>query len=109
MPTISLTEQRTYGRLVLERLDAVTVPAALKPRVAALKKAHAAYEAAAKLADDARKKRDDALDAVGDADDAFDSSIETLAAKMAGAGLGTRQNPFKGFAPYAPSALTALP
>jgi hypothetical protein len=109
MATTSLTEHRTYGRLVLERLDAVTIPAVLKPRVATFKKTHDAYEAAALRADDTRAKRDAALDAVGDADDVFDPSINDLANKMAGAGLGSRQNPFKGLSPHSPSQLTSLP
>jgi hypothetical protein len=109
MPNTSITEQRTYGRIVLDRLAGTSISATLKPLVVAFTKTHGAYEGAAVLADEARAKRDEALDAVGDADDVFDPGVEILAQKLAGAGIGTRQNPFKGLSKYTPRQLTDLP
>jgi hypothetical protein len=109
MGTSNISEQRSYGQLVLERLDATDIPAALKPHIAAFKKAHDAYEEAAKRVDEERGKRDAALEAVGDADDTFDTSANALADKLVGAGLGKRQNPFAPFSKLSPSRLAALP
>lgn len=104
----SITSQRAYGAAILARLSDVTVPAALKPRVASFKKVHEQYESASEAAEAARKKRDEAIDAIGAADDRFDASVGALADKIVGAGLGSRQNPFKAYSRHAPSELTAM-
>lgn len=109
MATTSLTEQLIQGRVILERLAGVAVPAPLKPHVTTFKKAQDEYDAATRRAEEARAKRDAALEVVGNADDTFDEGIPDLANKIVGAGLGKRQNPFAAFSSYAPSKLTALP
>jgi hypothetical protein len=105
----TIAKQRVQGAIILERLAGTTVPAALKPPIAAFRKSHGEYEAAAVVADTAREKRDQALDDVGEADHVFDAGVHYLGNKLVGAGLGTRKNPFAGLSNYTPSELTDLP
>lgn len=65
--------------------------------------------AAAQAVDEARAKVQEAVDAVGDVDDRFDDTVNELADKMVGAGLGKRQNPFAGYSKHPPSKLVTLP
>jgi hypothetical protein len=109
MAATTITENRSYGQTVLDRFGGVTVPAPVKPHLAAFKAAHDDYEAASARVDEARAKRDEALEGIGGADDGFDASANQLADKIVGAGIGKRQNPFSGLSKHSPSKLTALP
>jgi hypothetical protein len=109
MAGTNISEHRSYGQAVLDRLADTPLPPALKPSVTAFTKAHGAYDAAAVLTDSAREKRDLALDLIGDLDDTFDTGAGQLADKMVGAGLGKRTNPFAGLSKHSPSQLTSLP
>lgn len=109
MATSSITEYRTQGAIILERLSGTSVPVGLKPYIVAFAKVHGDYETAAVVVDAAREKRDLALEAVGETDDAFDTGVNALADKIVGAGLGPRKNPFAAYSKYAPSKLTELP
>jgi hypothetical protein len=104
----STADQNAQGDVVLVRLAAVPVPPGLKAFVAAFKKQHAALTAASRAADVARTSRDAALSAVGAADDALDAAVGVLADKIVGAGIGSRQKPFKAFSAYSPSVLIGL-
>lgn len=93
---------------MIDRFGGVTVPDAVKPHLTAFKGAHARYEAACVKADATKEKRDEALSAVGTVDDGFDGTVNDLADKMVGAGVGKRQNPFAGLSPHSPSKLAGL-
>ena len=105
----TITEYRTYGDTILERLSGVAIPALLKPSLAQFKSTHGGYEQAAAQADAKRALRDAALVAVGDADDKLDKSLETLAEKATGAQLGKRLAPLAAFTRFAVNELTSLP
>ena len=104
----STTDQNTLGDVVLDRLSSVTVPAALKPYVVGFKKSHSSLVAATTAAEAARTTRDAAIAAVTAADASLDAAVGVLANVIVGAGLGSRQKPFKGFSSYSPSKLTGL-
>jgi hypothetical protein len=107
--TSNISEQRVYSQIVLNRLDAMDVPAELKPYIAAFREAYEAYEKAAKRATEERENRDAALEAVKDADNTLNRSVNALADKLVGAGLGKPQNPFVRYTKPSPSRLAALP
>jgi hypothetical protein len=102
------TDHLTLGDVILERLGATTIPAAVKKHVLDFKKSHAALAGANAAAETARGARDAALAAVGDADDALDAAIGVLRDKMIGAGMGNRTNPFSGFSSLTPTELTTI-
>jgi hypothetical protein len=104
----STADQTTLGDVVLDRLSSTTVPAALKPYVVGFKKSHTSLVAATTAAEAARTTRDAAIAAVTAADAALDAAVGVLANTIVGAGLGSRQKPFKGFSSYSPSKLTGL-
>jgi hypothetical protein len=104
----TITEYRTYGDTILERLSGVAIPALLKPSLAQFKSTHGGYEQAAAQADAKRALRDAALAAVGDADDKLDKSIERLAEKATGAQLGKRLAPLAAFTRHTVNELTSL-
>jgi hypothetical protein len=108
MKKTAVTDHTAQGDAILQRLAATTVPAPMKAPLAAFKKAHSAWTSAAGAADKAKQSRDASLAAVGAADDALDAAVETLAAKMAGAQMGTRSNPFAGFSALAPNKVVDL-
>lgn len=93
---------------MIERFGGVTVPDAVRPHLNAFKGAHTRYEAACVRAEAAKEKRDEALSVVGIVDEGFDGTVNELADKMVGAGIGKRQNPFAGLSTYSPSKLTSL-
>ncbi len=107
----SVTEKRTFGAQVLERLSSVSggIPAAVKPQMTVFAKRHGAYEAAAIAADEAEAARDAVLEQLNAVDEQFDGDLHLLADKMVGAGLGSRAQPFNGFSKYSPSKLAGLP
>jgi hypothetical protein len=109
MPKSAIEDHRALGSAVLARFEEAGVPKALAPHATAFKKAHQAFEKAADVVDGAKKKRDAALGLVGDADTALDGTVDPLADKMIGAGLGTRRNAFGEASKHSPSALKALP
>lgn len=109
MANLPIVDHLTLGSVVLSRLDDMEVPKALTPHVAAFKAAHNPFEKAAQAAEAAKKKRDDALDVVGAADVTLDGTIDPLADKMIGAGLGTRRAAFGDASSYSPTKLKALP
>ena len=108
MKHVSVTDQTTQGDVILERLGALKVPATMKTAIAGFKKSHAALTTASNAANPAKGARDTAMTALATADEALDAAVELLAAKMAGAGLGSRQNPFAGFSKLSPSAVTGM-
>lgn len=109
MARTAVIDHRTLGALVLERLQEVGVPKGLAPHASSFKAAHLGFEKAAVAADVARAKRDAALAAIGMADVGLDASLDPLADKMIGAGLGTRKSAFGGASPYSPTRLKELP
>lgn len=109
MATVALIDHRTLGEVVLERLAEMNVPASLTSHVTAFKSAHTAFEKAAVVAEAAKKKRDEALTLIGNADTELDATIDPLADRMIGAGLGTRRSAFGDASPHSPTKLKALP
>lgn len=103
-----IRNQLTYGGAVLERLQASPHAGALKKSARDFGAVHDRYGKACARVDAALEKRDDALDDVGGSDGKLDPLLLALANGMVGAGLGQRQNPFKGFSPHAPQALADL-
>jgi hypothetical protein len=108
MGKTNVSDHAAQGDAILERFATTGVPAALRAPLAAFKQAHAAFTSAGKLATAAMRVRDDALGAVAAADGALDAAVEGLAAKMAGAQMGSRANPFAGYAKAAPSKMVVL-
>lgn len=106
---MNISEQVEEGGVILERLGKRTIPAALKPHVAAFKAEYGGFEKATADAAGKRQKRDEALEAVGDLDSTLDVDVESLARAAAGADMGTRANPFRGLSKYSPGKLTRLP
>ena len=104
----NMADHEVWGGLILERLDAIPLPAALKPFVARFRLEHTKLGAAADAADAMRDARDLALEELGSADAALDASIEKLADALVGAGLADRTRPFAKFSRVTPSDLTKL-
>lgn len=109
MARTAIIDHRTFGAVVLERLAEAEAPRELASHTASFKAAHTAYEKAALAADAAKQKRDFALALIGAADVTLDATLDSLADKMVGAGLGTRAKPFGDASPHSPSKLKALP
>lgn len=109
MATRSIMRYRAQGDAVLERFGGQSTPASAKAHVKAFKKTHETYSAASAKADDARAERDGKLALVAQADGQLDASIEELAQKCVGAGLGTRQKPLAKFSKRIVSDLIDLP
>jgi hypothetical protein len=103
-----IIDQLAQGAVIVDRFDDITVPALLEPLLAAYRSEHQAYTKAAGKVEAAAQARDQAVADVAEADVLLDVDIDDLAVAMAGAKLGPRANPFKGFCPHAPSALRAL-
>ena len=99
---------RAQGDVVLERMKNQAVPASMKGPLKSFQQVHARYLAAAAAVDDAHVARDSALQAVANADSVLDKSLELLAQKASGAGMGTRQSPLSAFTRYSISDLTDL-
>jgi len=99
---------RAQGDAVLERMKNQAVPASIKAPLKSFQQVHARYLAAAGTVDQARIARDSALQLVADADSTLDDSVELLAQKASGAGLGRRQAPLSAFTRYSVSDLTQL-
>lgn len=111
MATTAIIDHRALGAAVLSRLEEeeVEVPKSVAAHVAAFKSAHDGFEKAAVATDAARAKRDKALAMIGRADETLDATIDPLADKMVGAGLGSRQKPLGKASPFSPTKLKALP
>ena len=104
----TLVKYRAQGDAVLERLKNQAVPASIKVPLKSFQQVHARYLVAAGAADAARIARDSALQQVADADMTLDDSLELLAQKASGAGLGSRQAPLSAFTRHSVSALAQL-
>jgi hypothetical protein len=111
MATSSIYNIRKLAEAIHDRLEDKAFPMTkiFKPHANAFIATQTAYEKAAVATEEAERARDDALERIGQADDALDASLDTYADDLSGAKLGPRQNPFKPFSKYAPSALKALP
>jgi len=99
---------RAQGDAVLERMKIQAVPASIKAQLKSFQQVHARYLVAAEAVDEARIGRDNALQLVATADMTLDDSVELLAQKASGAGLGSRQAPLRAFTRRSVSALTQL-
>ena len=88
--------------------DAVAVPPQVQPSLDAFHAAHQPYAAACDVADAAHVKRDAALEAIGVAATMVKERVETLAAKLVDAKLGTRMRPLAAFSTHSPSELCKL-
>ncbi len=104
----SVVRYRIRGDVLLERLDGQPIPASMKAPVAAFRKVHGAYAKASMAVDAAQGVRDAALMRVANDDALLDESLEELAKRAAGAGLGTRARPLAGFTRFPVSKLTRL-
>lgn len=102
---------RKVAQAIRDRLDDKAFPmtkgfgAYAKPFVAT----QTTYEKAAIAVEIASSGRDDALELLGQEDGGLDVSLDTYADDISAAKLGPRQNPFKPFSKYSPSAMKALP
>ena len=103
-----LMQYQAQGDAVLERVKNQTVPVVMKGPLKAFRQVHARYLAAAGAVDAAHVARDIALRQVAEADMTLDDSLELLAQKVCGAGLGSRQAPLGAYTRYSISALTEL-
>jgi hypothetical protein len=108
MATARITRYRALGDTVLERMGNQAVPPMMKGALKSFQAMHRQYLVAADAADAARAVRDTALQAVADDDAALDASLDTLAEKLVGAGLGSRTRPLASFSRYSVSGLAAL-
>jgi hypothetical protein len=104
----NVIDQRVMGTAVIGRFAQVTVTGELAQSLDDFKVVHRLLEDSASSAEQACRMRDAALDEVGEADALLDHSVISLAAKMAGAELGPRNNPFAKFASVSPSQLVGL-
>jgi hypothetical protein len=104
----SVTEACVYGAIILERFAQIPCPPAVKPSLKELRDANGALKAAAAKASVLRKKRDAAQTCIVVADAKLDQDVRALADALVGAGLGTRRQPFEGFASHTPSQLVRL-
>lgn len=109
MAKVALVDHRTTGDVILDRLAELDVGPELAPHVKRFSAAHAAFTKAADKADEAKKERDRVLALIGAADVDLDATIDPLANKMIGAGLGTRRSPFGDASPHSPTKLKNLP
>jgi len=99
---------RAQGDAVLERMKNQAVPASIKAQLKLFQQVHARYLVAAEAVDEAHIARDSSLQLVAAADSTLDDSVELLAQKASGAGLGTRQAPLSAFTRHSVSVLTEL-
>lgn len=102
------TDHARQGAAVLERIKDSGAPASLKALVAQFGRVQKELQAAERAAQSARIARDTALEQVGAADTTLDRSLDALANRLVGAGLGPRQNAFRGFSKHAPAAMKKL-
>lgn len=108
MARSGLVQYRTQGNVVLERMKGQPVPASVKPALATFSKMHAAYAKASNAVDSARAARDTAMALLSRDDAALDDSIETLAERSVGAGLGSRTQPLAAFTRHSVTRLRNL-
>jgi hypothetical protein len=108
MVTPRTNDQLAHGEVILDRLAAGGLPAAIGKAVAPFKVEQAALAKASAAAEDARGQRDAALLDVSEADNALDDALESLADALVGARMGKRKNPFATFSKHAPSALATM-
>jgi hypothetical protein len=109
MSSLNVSDYRHKGAALASRVLAAAIPKALTPVVKDFLAAQKAYEAAAVAVDTAQDVRDSALADVAAADAVLDASVDTLVDLLPGAGLGTRQQPLKGFSSKSPSEVKKMP
>jgi len=105
---IDATYAGIIGTVTLERYDASSVPAAIKPLVTQLRSAHQDLLDASARATQARTARHAAQLAVVTATGDLKTSVETLAVEVVHAGLGKRRDPFAAYGVLRPSRFTEV-
>ena len=102
------SRQVADGDAVLERLAGMSVPTELKSSVASAKQVHKGMRDKQKEVTRTLVARDKAVATATATDTTLDGLLIRLAAKLVGAELGTRANPFAAFSKYTPSQLSNL-
>lgn len=106
----AIIDYRAEGAAVIERLMAwPSLDKSLKKPLAEFKTVHTSLEKASQVVEKKLLARDEAIATLGSADDALDLSNETLAQKVAGAGLGPRKSPLSAFGGPSVSELNRQP
>ena len=108
MARSNLTNLRTQGDVVIERLGAQPMPTAVKSYAKGFVKIHAAYGKACDGAADAKEQLEAAHLVVAEHDALLDAGLEALAIEAVGAKLGTRQKPLAKFTRYSVSDLQEM-
>jgi hypothetical protein len=108
MAMSNLTNLRTQGDVVIERLGAQPIPTAVKPYAKGFAKIHAAHGKACDGVDDAKQKLEAAHFVVAEQDALLDASLEPMVIEAVGAKLGTRQKPLAKFTRYSVSNLQMM-
>jgi len=108
MARSNLTNLRTQGDVVIERLGAQPVPSSVKSYAKSFTKVHAAYGKACDAVDDAKENLEAAYLVVAEHDAVLDAGLETMAIETVGAKLGTRQKPLAKFTRYSVSDLQEM-
>ena len=100
--------KRVLGSIVIDRFAGQKVPSALKAPLAAFGKAHSALKTATTAVEDAHSERSHAEEQVIGVDKQLNAAVLGLANAIAGANVGTRQNPFAAFSKHTPARLAKL-
>lgn len=110
MAKSSRSDVRTQAKTVRARLDDEAFPMKpeFKPHAKGFITTQTTYESAAAKADAAEQRKADALEAVGELDTVLDDGVDQYADTISANGLGTRQNPFKGFSKHSPGDMKVL-
>ena len=104
----SFLNREVFGDVLLERLSRSAHQAALKKETQAFRAVHTGYAKACDQVAAAQASRDAVLADIATADEALDQAVLVLADRLAGAGLGTRKNPFAAFSSHSPARLVEL-
>lgn len=108
MANRTVSNQRAHGEAVLGRLEAESLPAALKAPAKEFKGVQREVESASRATEEARGVRDGALEELAMADAALDGYVDSLADALVGAGMGTRRSPLASFTRRSVSELVGL-
>jgi hypothetical protein len=106
--SVNVTGHRRNAAALAGRLVSASIPKSLAATAKIFTAAQKAFEAAANAVDTAEEAHDGSLGDIKTADGALDASVDTLVDLLPGAGLGTRQQPLKGFSTKRPSELKAM-
>lgn len=108
MARSNLTNLRTQGDVVIERLGGQPIPNAVKAHAKSFTKVHAAYGKACDGVDDAKGKLEAAHLIVAEHDALLDAGLDAMAIETVGAKLGTRQKPLAKFTRHSVSDLQEM-